>query len=162
MSAAQPDDEQAKGRFSTKPLPGVKPHVLRGEELFQYVVDRLGSGAGKRDVYEELVAMGYPAADAEPWVEKVVAWRRKHCEDHALPQYPQAPGHPEASVSNRGSNIGRGHMGIGGIAFLLGVGLTIVSHQAAQKSNTPYYLIFYGAIVWGAVQFLLGWWNRNR
>lgn len=63
------------------------------------------------------------------------------------------PGYlPPAVVRERGKR----DMRIGGIVFAVGLVVTIVTYQMATELVGGYYLIAYGPISWGAIQFIRG------
>jgi hypothetical protein len=53
-------------------------------------------------------------------------------------------------------DLGRRDMRIGGIVFAGGLVVTIATYQMATERGGGYYLMAYGPIIWGAIQFLRG------
>jgi hypothetical protein len=164
MSSTQPKSDDTQGQFSEKPMPNAKPaagkNFLRGDELFKYVVDCLGRGTSKTEVCQELIAMGYSSTEAGPWVEQVAEWRRRNIISEGLPQYPGTSSGAAPSESGGTEGGGKANIWVGAIVCLLGIFFTVGTYTTAAESGGTY-VVAYGAIVWGAMQFMRGLWQSS-
>ena len=152
MSSARPKNDDGQGQFSEKPMPNARPasrkNVLRGDELFKYVVDCLRCGMSKTEVCQELIAMGYSPTEAGPWVEQVAEWRRNNLSE-GLPQCPGAFSGAAPSGSSDTESGGKANMWVGLIVCLIGIFFTVGTYTTAAESGGTY-IVAYGAIAWGA------------
>ncbi len=150
------------GAFSAEPFPNVQssnsvaPKVIRGDELYYHVVNCLARGLTKAEICQELIAMGYAAQETGPWVDKVIELQREKRANDPLPRFPAASEY-DYDPGQRASD-GRRHMWIGAIVCVIGIFLTFATYSSARESGGTYY-VFHGAIVCGALQFVIGFWR---
>lgn len=159
----QPPPSDPNEHVSEKPMPALPPvgasgaddepaelaaSAPQGDELFYYVFDCLNRGSSQAEVRKQLIAFGYSAAEADETVAAVADWRRKN---------------PEQRDISRAAGGGGGNtnMWIGGIVCLIGLVITIGSCLAAGEGGGRY-MIAWGAIIWGGIQFFRGLSQRNQ
>jgi hypothetical protein len=117
--------------------PAAPPFDVHG-----YVAECLDHGSSAADIRRQLIAIGYSTADAAQIVDEAQAWRQK------LAQV--AYGASDAVAA------GKRNMAIGGVVCVIGLVVTIGTLAAASGSGGGSYVIAWGAIVWGAIQFFRG------
>lgn len=128
------DDEKKQPPLQTETAAA---NQADADALVQYVLECLDRGSSQAEVRKQLVASGMSAQDANQIVQQVANWRKKN---------------PGAAIS--GGNSGQTNMAIGGIVCLIGIVITVFSFMAASGGGT--YVVAWGAIVFGAIQFIRG------
>jgi hypothetical protein len=153
------DDD--KNQFSDKPLPPVKPRnlsedtaspdMLQGDELVAYVVGCMDQGSSNSEIRRQLIAFGYSPSEAKQIVEDVATSRTRNS------RYASAP----VIGNNNGVGSGNNNMLIGGIVCLIGIVVAVGSCMAAGEGGGRY-VVAWGAIIWGAIQFFRGMSQSNQ
>jgi hypothetical protein len=115
-------------------------------QLYETVAEELAKGTSKQEVVRTLVKQGHGEYDAIQFVDHV---------DTALSQYRQSP---------EGRRIMAGkyarHMLFGALWAIGGTIVTLWTYNAAGPGET--YVIAWGAIGFGAIDFLWGFFNWLR
>ncbi len=173
MSQRPSGGNPAQHQFSETPLPPAKPagqetafregdpgqFEANDGEIFDYVLDCLNRDISKAEVRQNLIARGYSATAAGECVEEAAEWRRQHPDAQPAVHYPDAPSIANAGVAASGA--GNSNMMIGGIVCLLGIVVTVGSCLAAGEGGGRY-VIAWGAILWGGIQFFRGLTQHNN
>ena len=131
------------------PKPGEVPHSAASDpvtaEIHAYVIDCLNHGSKPSDIRTSLMAKGLSPAEANRVVQSAV--------------HRQTGGAfgDDADISDVAAlqAIGRRNMAIGGLVCVIGLVVTLGSMAAAGDGGGRF-VIAWGAIVWGAVQFFRG------
>jgi lactam utilization protein B len=108
-----------------------------------YVADCLAHNSTPAEVRKQLVVMGYSANDANHLVQAAQAQQGWGTSTGAY------PGTDAAKAA------GKRNMAIGGIVCVVGLVITLGSLTAASNSGGGY-VVAWGAIVFGAIQFFRG------
>lgn len=153
-----PPPEDPRNQISEKPMPNLPaldaepqtedPHLAadapRGDDLIHYVVQCLEKGSSKAEIRKQLVAFGYSSADAHETVDLVADQHRRL-----------------ASVVQPGGGGGNTSMWVGGVICLVGIVITVGSFLAAGEGGGRY-VIAWGAIIFGGIQFFRGLAQRSN
>ncbi len=154
MFTPPPPGQDDHDKISEQPLPPahapagpseeapLAPNAPRVDDLFYYVLGCLEKGSSRVQVRKQLIAFGYTAAEADETVEAVADWRRKHPEHANI-------------TSSTGGGGGNASMWIGGLICLFGIVVTVGSCLAAGEGGGRY-IIAWGAIIFGGIQFFRG------
>lgn len=129
---------------SPKPPP-VSGEIPKGQELFYYIVECLDLGCDPADIRTQLLAFRYREADADKILADVVVWRQRN---------PGGGVRPNETNSSSSGGI-NANMAIGGFICLIGIAVTVFSFVVASHSSGRYVLAW-GAILFGAIQFIRG------
>jgi len=116
-------------------------------EIFKFTQQELNAGQSTDGIVEELVAQGWPED-----------WARRHVADRARQRSAGRRGEPtDPRVYVR-------RMGRGFASILVGVLLTVATFEMAQAAGIGMYIVWWGAILWGLVDFIAGLvgWLRHR
>jgi hypothetical protein len=139
------------------PQPGAQPATW--EDARTCVAGLKAVGAAEAEILQKLREMGLGDEDAlavldelEPHNTKKSRRRRNR----------KMSGAPEANQLNQllqaqvqaNKEAGRSNMLIGGAVFVIGLVVTLGTLAAAQGGGR--YVIAYGAVIWGAAQFIRG------
>ena len=116
------------------------------DELYRGVAKGLAEGRSKQEVVTELVSQGMDKHDAGQVVDNV---------QQGLNQYRQSP---EARAIMAGKYVR--HMLFGALWLIGGAIVTLLTYNAAGPGGT--YIVAWGAIVFGAIDFLWGLFNWLR
>ncbi|MBI4615919.1 MAG: hypothetical protein HY720_20040 [Planctomycetes bacterium] len=134
--------------MSEEPSPEQKKAI---EELTQAVAKDLAGGKKKADVATALVKSGWTQDDASAFVDNV---------DRALQEYRASP-EGRAVLASKYAR----HMVYGVLWAVGGTAVTVISYSSAASSpRGGTYVIAWGAIVFGVIDFFIGLfgWLRNR
>ena len=144
--------DSPKDQFSAQPLPqpgAQQPAPLEvTDEAYLYALDCLLKGSKPAEVRRLLLDSGYTARQADKIVQTAMQYRNDHDAANA------------ANVDSEG-NSGTRNMVIGGIVCLIGVAVTLGTMSAASGGGGKY-IVAWGAIVFGAIQFFRGLSQMNR
>ena len=124
--------------------------VPKGKVLFDFVLDCLEECESRSEICEKLVAFGYSENDAAMIVADVTNRRRHHLETQ------RTAGDSEEKGTNGTTN-----MVVGGVICVVGVTITVISFLVASGTGGSH-IIAWGAIVWGAIQFVRGLIQANE
>ena len=116
------------------------------EEVYRGVAEELAEGRSKQEVVTELVSRGMDKHDATQFVDHV---------QEALNQYRESP---EARRIMAGKYAR--HMLFGALWVIGGTIVTLWTYNAAGPGGT--YVVAWGAIAFGAIDFLWGLFNWLR
>lgn len=102
------------------------------DDVYQYTIDQMvNNGVSESQMKSDLVDQGLSPADAETVVTNVAAEMKK--------------------AKKKG---GQKDMLYGALWCVGGIVVTIATYSAASNGGT--YVVAYGAIIWGAIQFFKG------
>ncbi len=140
VTEASPDAGQIAAGLPPEPVPlSQEPGVP--DEVYVAALESLLKGKRPREVRKGLVKSGYSGSQAEHIVRTAVQFQKdKEMEEKLMP--------------NSGGRTGQTNMVIGGIVFLVGLVLTLGTMAMASGGGT--YVVAWGAIVFGGLQFLRG------
>lgn len=111
----------------------------RLQELAVHIAARLEGGSGPRAITAELMEQGWTREQAEGFILQVEQARTAHRSEQKR---------------SGGKAQGRMHMVIGASVFGAGVVFTTMSYSSPSADGR--FMLFYGAILIGAIQFLYG------
>lgn len=103
----------------------------QAEAVYGYVAQQLQSGQSRHRVVEDLTNKGMASLTAEEVVDDVVTMRKKAYR-----------------------NAGKRNMVIGALWCVGGIAVTAITYQAATGGGV--YVVTWGAIIFGAIQFFRG------
>jgi hypothetical protein len=143
------------------------PGQVTWEDVRTCVATLRAAGAPPSEITQKLMELGLDAETAQVAQEEAsaVAGRRRKrrrlagIEDLASAAHAAGAGE---SLSSSGpplsgfSDVGRRNMAIGGVVCVIGVIVTVATYAAASGPGGGRYIIAWGAIVFGAIQFLRG------
>ena len=121
-------------------------------DLINHVAKCLDMGCDPLAIRKQLRDFGFPEANADKIVTDTIDWMRKN-------PYAGKPAtaHP---TSSGGFN---GHMIVGIIACIIGIGITGVSYFAASNiGGNGRYVVAWGAILFGIVEILRGFGSSKQ
>ena len=135
---ATPDDQ------NEIPTPPAVDEIPKGMDLINHVARCLAIGCDPLDVRNQLMTFGFTEAAAEKYVADTVEWMRRN---------PNAGKSTTAASESVGVNL---NMVIGAVVCVIGIGVTAFSYATASGRGGGIYIIAWGAILFGAIQFILG------
>lgn len=103
------------------------------EQIYRYTAQQLGAGVGIPQLIQDLVARGLSKEDAALVVRQTREARSKQMQD-----------------------AGRKNMVYGALWCLGGLAVTFFSYQAAAGGGGGKYVVTWGAVIFGAIQFFQG------
>ncbi len=110
------------------------------QAIYTYAAQMMSKGANRKKIVEALKTQGIDDASANIVVDRLEQIRRQAARDHS----------------------GRDMM-IGGLICIVGIIVTVGSYSmAASSSRGGNYVVAYGAVIFGAFQFLRGLINSMR
>jgi hypothetical protein len=118
------------------------------------ISESLADGAAADDLAAELaVKLDWSKSEALEFVENV----RSRMVDEYL-NSPQG----EQALRQAKKDQGARHMLFGGLWMVGGAVVSLITYQAASGGGT--YFVFWGAVVWGAIDFIKGFaeWSSNQ
>jgi hypothetical protein len=136
--------------LSTAVLPGeppAKPSAIAGDseindEMYVYALERLVKGQPSRDVRKSIIEAGYKPSQADQIVQTAVRYQREQ--------------EAQAQLAARAYKAaGPRNMVIGGIICLVGIVVTVGTMAMAGQGGGRF-ILAWGAIVCGAIQFFRG------
>ncbi len=151
-----PPPDPGDGQFSERPILNATPHraggeplgnVPQGDELFAYVLNCLDHGSTRKEIRAQMFAFGYAGEDADEVIESVAAWRR---------QNPGLGAPTNPAVTAGGNSSATTNMLVGGLVCVVGLVITVGSCVASSGPGGGSYVVAWGAIVFGAIQFFRG------
>jgi hypothetical protein len=152
IMSVPPSANSDDNRFSAQPLPPADAGAISqgsppasgkpdAEELYNYVAACLQHGHSRAEICPRVMSYGYSEADADRFVEQVERDQRQAAN----------PPPPEGY----GGNSGATNMVMGALVGLVGIVITVATYSAASEGGGRY-VVAYGAIIWGAIQFFRG------
>jgi hypothetical protein len=139
--SANPDDNRFSAQLPAPSAGTASKNTPNSDELYNYVAACLAQDHSRSQIRLQLMAYGYSEADADRFVEQVERDQRQAAN----------PPPPEGY----GGNSGNTNMLIGGIVCVVGMVITVATYSAASEGGGRY-VIAWGAIIWGAIQFFRG------
>lgn len=147
--------------------PSGTPGQVTWDDVRTCVATLKAAGAPPSEIVQKLTELGLDEETAQSALEEVSSSggrRRKRrrlsgLEDMAGASHAAGAGESLSSPSppfSGFSDVGRRNMAIGGVVFLIGVIVTVATYAAASGPGGGRYVIAWGAIVFGALQFLRG------
>jgi len=146
-----------------QPEPANSPQKAEGD-IYTYIADRFREGRTAEDVHKLLVANGYPESSATSLIEEVI--------DGPAEQESSRPGRQkfrkgrdqsarlqEEMASLEGDMIraaGQKNMIYGACWCIGGLAVTLLSLAAASGPGGGRFIMAWGAIIFGAIQFFKG------
>lgn len=127
--------------------PSSEPTDTTLHELAGYIIDCLDHGSNPEEIRKSLVAKGLSEVDAEAVVNQVL----HHYSEGALGQ-----DYRDAQAMQA---LGRRNMAIGGFVCIVGLIVTLGSMAAASGGGR--FVIAWGAVIFGGIQFLRGMSQAN-
>jgi len=130
--------------------PPAKSPEQQDDALLAYVLQCLEKGSKPADVRKQLIAQGMSKEEANQVVQAVVNWRSQHYSKEGI------------NVADPDSihAAGKRNMAIGGIICLIGIIVTVLTFSAASSGGGRF-VVAWGAIVFGAIQFFRGLGQMN-
>jgi hypothetical protein len=131
--------------ISAEPPPVVAPPPVEAginPDDYVYALECLVKGHQQRDVRKSLLEAGYSQKQVDHILQTAVQYRREH--------------ERLAAVNTESASAGQRNMMIGGIVCVVGIVITMGSLMAASGGGGGSYVIAWGAIVFGAIQFFRG------
>ena len=113
------------------------------DEAYVYAVDSLGKGIKPREVRKGLLEAGYSPRQADQIMQGAVQYRK----DNEL----------RDKITLGGADAGRRNMMIGGAICLIGIVVTLATLTLASDSGGGRFIIAWGAIIGGGIQFFRGY-----
>src|SRR5262245_14534288 len=118
-------------------------------DLYDYAAARFQQGASVHEVRAELLDRGADEKTASTLIHDLLAG------DAGRERY------PVHSVGDAGAEdpvlaAARRNMAIGGVVFAIGLIITLATFAAASGPGGGRYIVAWGAIIWGAIQFCQG------
>lgn len=144
-----PSNNNAEVRYSTEPIPksnqsGDAGPRINDQRARYVVIDSLDAGKSPDEIREKLNAYGFSNLDANRIIENVMAEQQRTREYN--------------KIVRGGGNL---NMWMGGIICLLGTVMTVGSFMAASEGGGRY-IIAWGAILFGGIQFFRGLSQRSQ
>jgi hypothetical protein len=134
------------------PLPPSVHEIPKGMDLINHVAKCLDMGCDPLDIQKQLRTFGFPEENAEKMVTDTIDWMRKN------------PYAGKATLAGPSRSVGfNGHMIVGIIACIIGIGVTGFSFLAAgSSSGSGRYIVAWGAILFGIVEILRGFGSAKQ
>jgi cation transport ATPase/DNA-directed RNA polymerase subunit RPC12/RpoP len=111
------------------------------DEMYVYALERLAKGQKSGDVRKQIIEAGYKPSQADRIVQSALRFQREQ----------EAQAQQEASAYKA---AGPRNMAIGGVICLIGIVVTVGTMAMASGGGS--YILAWGAIVCGAIQFFRG------
>jgi hypothetical protein len=128
------------------PMPLQVDEVPKEMDLINHVAQCLAMGCDPLDVQKQLMSFGFTAPNAEKYVADTTEWMRRNTDAGKL----------EDLTTGKGKSRINGNMLIGAAICIAGIVITIVTFSYAAKIGGGTYIVAWGAILFGALQFLKG------
>jgi predicted RNA-binding Zn-ribbon protein involved in translation (DUF1610 family) len=122
--------------------PPMEPEIK--DEAYVYAVESLAKGNKPREIRKSLLEAGYSARQADQIIQGAIRFKK----DHET---------KEKMMPGRGGNSGNRNMMIGGVICLIGIFATLATLSLATQAGGGRYVIAWGAVVFGGIQFFRGW-----
>jgi hypothetical protein len=129
------------------PGPTAAPQPAINDEAYAYALECLLKGSKPRDVRRRLLDAGYTGSQADRILNTAM-------------QYQKNSEARERMTPGSGGNTGQRNMLIGGIICVIGIVVTLGTMAASAGGGS--YVVAWGAIVFGGLQFVRGWMQTNH
>jgi hypothetical protein len=114
-------------------------------DLINHVAECLRLGCDRAEIRARLMGFGFSEANAEKLLNDTAAWMEKN---------PNARHHPGPAT---GAGQFNGHMLVGILILLIGIGITAATFFAASTGGGGgRYIIAWGAMLFGVIEILRG------